>query len=188
HHIPTRTLTVASARLTARDNLGIAARARSRPRKLILSIASSHRAPKRSTTLEGWSRLSRVRGREGAGPCVGRWFMDRAPSLSQRPTGIGTSAPPRRHQPGANRVVHVGANVRFGSLADISQCNRHVCFTPESGHSPDGFSRVSHLENGQWLAQGGRVGVSMLPRADPEADDRLLAQCLCGLQSMYTLD
>ena len=26
-------------------------------------------------------------------------------------------------------------NVRFGSLADISQCNRHVCFTPESGHS-----------------------------------------------------
>ena len=26
-------------------------------------------------------------------------------------------------------------NVRFGSLADISQCNRHVRFTPESGHS-----------------------------------------------------
>src|SRR5262249_1876697 len=27
------------------------------------------------------------------------------------------------------------SNVRFGSLADISQCNRHVRFTPESGHS-----------------------------------------------------
>jgi hypothetical protein len=26
-------------------------------------------------------------------------------------------------------------DVRFGSLADISQCNRHVRFTPESGHS-----------------------------------------------------
>src|SRR5215813_6470142 len=25
------------------------------------------------------------------------------------------------------------SNVRFGSLADISQCNRHVRFTPESG-------------------------------------------------------
>jgi hypothetical protein len=25
--------------------------------------------------------------------------------------------------------------VRFGSLADISHCNRHVRFTPESGHS-----------------------------------------------------
>jgi hypothetical protein len=28
-----------------------------------------------------------------------------------------------------------GVDVRFGSLADISQCNRHVRFTPESGHS-----------------------------------------------------
>ena len=27
-----------------------------------------------------------------------------------------------------------GANVRFGSKADISQCNRHGRFTPESGH------------------------------------------------------
>ncbi|MGB8530424.1 MAG: RidA family protein, partial [Pseudolabrys sp.] len=27
------------------------------------------------------------------------------------------------------------AVVRFGSKADISQCNRHVRFTPESGHS-----------------------------------------------------
>jgi hypothetical protein len=26
-------------------------------------------------------------------------------------------------------------DVRFGSKADISHCNRHVCFTPESGHS-----------------------------------------------------
>ena len=26
------------------------------------------------------------------------------------------------------------ADVRFGSLADISQCNRHVRFTPKSGH------------------------------------------------------
>jgi hypothetical protein len=26
-------------------------------------------------------------------------------------------------------------NVRFGSKADISLCNRHVRFTPESGHS-----------------------------------------------------
>ena len=26
------------------------------------------------------------------------------------------------------------ADVRFGSLADISQCNRHVRFTPNSGH------------------------------------------------------
>ena len=26
------------------------------------------------------------------------------------------------------------ANVRFGSKADMSQCNRHVRFTPESGH------------------------------------------------------
>src|SRR5262245_7258894 len=34
--------------------------------------------------------------------------MDRAPSLPQRPAVVGTSAPPRRHQPGANRVVHVG--------------------------------------------------------------------------------
>ena len=25
-------------------------------------------------------------------------------------------------------------NVRFGSLADISQCNRHARFTPECGH------------------------------------------------------
>jgi hypothetical protein len=25
--------------------------------------------------------------------------------------------------------------IRFGSLADISQCNRHVRFTPRSGHS-----------------------------------------------------
>jgi hypothetical protein len=30
---------------------------------------------------------------------------------------------------------HPTCNVRFGSLADISQCNRHVRFTPESGHS-----------------------------------------------------
>jgi hypothetical protein len=27
-----------------------------------------------------------------------------------------------------------GPNVRFGSKADISQSNRHVCFTPKSGH------------------------------------------------------
>src|SRR5262249_26916986 len=25
-------------------------------------------------------------------------------------------------------------NIRFGSKADMSQCNRHVRFTPESGH------------------------------------------------------
>src|SRR4030095_2090519 len=25
-------------------------------------------------------------------------------------------------------------DVRFGSKADTSQCNRHVCFAPESGH------------------------------------------------------
>ena len=28
------------------------------------------------------------------------------------------------------------ANVRFGSTADIEQCSTHVCFIPESGHSP----------------------------------------------------
>jgi hypothetical protein len=28
-----------------------------------------------------------------------------------------------------------GNDVRFGLKADISQCNRHVPFTPESGHS-----------------------------------------------------
>jgi len=30
--------------------------------------------------------------------------------------------------------VLIKADVRFGSKADISQCNRHVRFTPESGH------------------------------------------------------
>jgi hypothetical protein len=63
------TLAVASASLTARDNLGIAARVRSRPCILILSIASSHRAAKRSTTLAGWSRPSRVCGRRGRTVC-----------------------------------------------------------------------------------------------------------------------
>src|SRR5262249_6321127 len=29
------------------------------------------------------------------------------------------------------------ANVRFGSKADISRCNRHVRFTPKSGHRLD---------------------------------------------------
>src|SRR5262245_44760612 len=28
-----------------------------------------------------------------------------------------------------------GLNVRFGSKADISHCNRHVRFTPKSGHT-----------------------------------------------------
>ena len=31
-------------------------------------------------------------------------------------------------------VVTRPANVRFGSLADILRCGRHVRFTPESGH------------------------------------------------------
>src|SRR5262249_31386965 len=56
--------------------------------------------------------------------------MDRAPSLSQRPAGIGTSAPPRCHQPGANRVGLVGAM----SALSQKQTFRHVRFTPESGH------------------------------------------------------
>src|SRR5262245_12244972 len=34
------------------------------------------------------------------------------------------------HGSGAEKPV----NVPFGSGADISQCNCHVCFTPESGH------------------------------------------------------
>ena len=29
---------------------------------------------------------------------------------------------------------HGRADVRFGSLEDILQCNRHVRFTPDSGH------------------------------------------------------
>jgi hypothetical protein len=37
-------------------------------------------------------------------------------------------------------------NVRFGSLADILRCNRHVRFTPESGHrSVAGKKRVVAL-------------------------------------------
>jgi hypothetical protein len=31
-------------------------------------------------------------------------------------------------------LIKTALNVRFGSLADISRCNRHVRFTPESGH------------------------------------------------------
>ena len=31
-------------------------------------------------------------------------------------------------------VPEATTNVRFGSKADISQCNRYVRFTPESGH------------------------------------------------------
>jgi hypothetical protein len=30
------------------------------------------------------------------------------------------------------QVLSSGSHVRFGSLANISQCNRHVRFTPES--------------------------------------------------------
>ena len=33
------------------------------------------------------------------------------------------------------RVTGIVPNVRFGSLADISQRNRHVRFTPNSGYS-----------------------------------------------------
>jgi hypothetical protein len=36
------------------------------------------------------------------------------PAYLNARAGIGTGAPPRRHQPGANRIVHVGTNVRFG--------------------------------------------------------------------------
>ena len=37
-----------------------------------------------------------------------------------------------RHQP----MPQCTANVRFGSLADICNANRHVRFTPNSGHYP----------------------------------------------------
>ena len=36
-------------------------------------------------------------------------------------------------------VLRMRSDVRFGSLADISQCNRHVRFTPESGHQAVGL-------------------------------------------------
>jgi hypothetical protein len=32
------------------------------------------------------------------------------------------------------RLKAAGRHVRFGSLADISQCNGYVRFSPESGH------------------------------------------------------
>ena len=32
-------------------------------------------------------------------------------------------------------AVDLVGDVRFGSKADISQCNRHVRFTPKSGQS-----------------------------------------------------
>jgi hypothetical protein len=38
-------------------------------------------------------------------------------------------------------------NVRFGSKADISHCNRHVRFTPESGHLPDESARQMQIRN-----------------------------------------
>jgi hypothetical protein len=31
-------------------------------------------------------------------------------------------------------LIKTALNVRFGSLADISQCNHHVRLTPETGH------------------------------------------------------
>jgi hypothetical protein len=60
--------------------------------------------------------------------------------------------------------VHVSmrtllADVRYGSKADISQCNRHVRFTPESEHSAarvacplwaNGEHHGSFLRNKNW--------------------------------------
>jgi hypothetical protein len=39
-----------------------------------------------------------------------------------------------RHSTGLSQHTGRGANVRFGSLADILRRNRDVCFTPNSGH------------------------------------------------------
>src|SRR5215831_6894525 len=49
---------------------------------------------------------------------------------------LGNSLAP--DNPQGNQLVPefcaMQSHVRFGSKADISQCNRHVRFTPESGH------------------------------------------------------
>ena len=36
---------------------------------------------------------------------------------------------------GPRCIGHLGANVRFGSLADIASRPRHVRYSPQSGHS-----------------------------------------------------
>jgi hypothetical protein len=41
---------------------------------------------------------------------------------------------------------------RFGSIADISQCNHHVCFTPESGHLTLSPASKTYCWEDQWQA------------------------------------
>jgi hypothetical protein len=48
-------------------------------------------------------------------------------------------------------------DVRFGSKADTSQCNRHVCFAPESGHV-----RCTSLRP-LWAKSGHRSALDWLP-------------------------
>jgi hypothetical protein len=57
------------------------------------------------------------------------------------------------------------SNVRFGSLADILHCNRHVRFTPESGHSAVRGDRPL------WVKSGHR-DIGGFPRNDSASSRR----------------
>ena len=48
----------------------------------------------------------------------------------------------------ANDVTSEESYVRFGSLADIVERPRHVCFTPNSGHSPVQVGSPKSANNG----------------------------------------
>src|SRR4029453_3866002 len=55
-------------------------------------------------------------------------------------------------------------DVRFGSKADTSQCNRHVCFAPESGHVR------CNLGCPLWAKSGHRQPYSITSRARASSD------------------
>ncbi|MGB0058507.1 MAG: hypothetical protein WBQ20_17500, partial [Methyloceanibacter sp.] len=51
----------------------------------------------------------------------------------------------------------VDANVRYGSLAYVSQRPRHVCFTPNSGHWSVQVKCPLCAKSGRWEAEAGLI-------------------------------